>query len=391
LARQESAVPHNVKLEGLPIGVALSSARDGEPVSVARLEFTSSEDGDEFITRLDGLPLQLLSRLPSSPDIRPSQIDHMLILIRRDETATVFVNELQLILRVRPKRALSEGDPITPDDIATIQKLELLGIEIPPADGVLFIFSVGWRKGMFFDFQPLHSPFAPRDFDLPSQFGYHYAYLAYQDFFKIGEAQWKELFAQGWFPFISLDVATRKKILLHAQLRTPIDQDISSIVQEVSRKAPQMLERWARDPLMAQRIEVLRNGVARYIDADFVSATAILYPQVEGVMRLFHLSRRTPERPTFDRLVRSVVGDTDAPLAGPYLLLPRMFRRYLEEVYLAGFVPGEDAKPSRHSFAHGVASPDKFSPAQATIAILLLDQVGYFLPGANSTPTPTSR
>src|SRR5258708_1144305 len=87
-------MPHEITLDIVPSGVAGSSARKDEKGVIAIREFSSSEDGDSFIQRLEGLANSLLSRLPNEAKINPSLIDHLLVVIRRDKTATFYINEL---------------------------------------------------------------------------------------------------------------------------------------------------------------------------------------------------------------------------------------------------------------------------------------------------------
>lgn len=88
---------HEVILKELPAGIAMetSSGAEGTPVRVAVREFTSSEDGELFISRLEGFPSQLLGLLPGH--VLPSTIDHLVAVIRRDRSATVWVNECPVI------------------------------------------------------------------------------------------------------------------------------------------------------------------------------------------------------------------------------------------------------------------------------------------------------
>src|SRR5208337_4431367 len=55
-------MPYQVKLDFTPAGYALESATPGERADVAVREFTSSEDGELFISRLEGFPSDILGR-----------------------------------------------------------------------------------------------------------------------------------------------------------------------------------------------------------------------------------------------------------------------------------------------------------------------------------------
>jgi hypothetical protein len=61
------------------------------------------------------------------------------------------------------------------------------------------------------------------------------------------------------------------------------------------------------------------------------------------------------------------------------LLLPNNFRRYLEDVYFAHFDPNNPDVLSRHSVAHGVAPADDYSLKGASVGLLILDQLSFYL------------
>jgi hypothetical protein len=202
-------MPHEITLNGLPAGYTITAAKSGELTQIQTMGFTSSEDGEDFITRLEGLPDDLLCRLPPEQRVSPSQVDHLLAIIRRDHTATVYVNELLFAVQVRAGRTVKPGQPVGKNEIADILALKMFPRVMNPADaGVMFLLSVGWRKGLFYDLTPL-TPGAegachPRAFDLGAALGQIYAQLLFQERFSIREAEWDALFAGRWFPFAAL-------------------------------------------------------------------------------------------------------------------------------------------------------------------------------------------
>ncbi len=48
-------MPFEVKIDGIPAGYSVKGARKGDTCDVIVREFTSSEDGDLFISRLEGV------------------------------------------------------------------------------------------------------------------------------------------------------------------------------------------------------------------------------------------------------------------------------------------------------------------------------------------------
>ena len=58
-------MPFEIVLDGLPAGYALEAAKQGDSVTTASREFVSSEDGDHFVSRLEGFPNDVFAQLPA--------------------------------------------------------------------------------------------------------------------------------------------------------------------------------------------------------------------------------------------------------------------------------------------------------------------------------------
>jgi hypothetical protein len=56
-------MPIDIDLGNPPAGYSLTAARPGAQVAVQYLEFTSSEDGQHFIKRLEGIPTDILLKV----------------------------------------------------------------------------------------------------------------------------------------------------------------------------------------------------------------------------------------------------------------------------------------------------------------------------------------
>ena len=194
-------MPFEVKIVGIPAGYSVKGARKGDTCDVIVREFTSSEDGDLFISRLEGLPSELIGLCPPKTAF---SVRWWTISWRSSgeiETATLYVNELPIRLGVRAKRAVQAGQAVLADDIASIEDFEFVGAEIPPDAGVVCLFSQGWRKGLYYDLEPLHGEVAnPRDYDFGKEMAQHYAYLSFQHLFKITNEEWDRLIARGMVP-----------------------------------------------------------------------------------------------------------------------------------------------------------------------------------------------
>jgi hypothetical protein len=114
----------------------------------------------------------MIGRAPAHLNLSLGNVDHMLGIIRRDHTATVYANELVYQFGgefMRPD--VGEGEPVTDKDLKEVRHLSFQGVSIPPEAGFVFLFSIGWRKALFFDMQPLVPEGTPRDYDIPTALG----------------------------------------------------------------------------------------------------------------------------------------------------------------------------------------------------------------------------
>lgn len=136
-------MPHEVSFDLLPLGHAVEACKGGGSVKICPSAFLSTEDGQAFVRQLEDFPSQLLGKLPQNARVAPSQVDHLLAVIRRDRTATVYVNELGITLGVLIGRSMKAGEPVFKNDIVDIATAEFKGVSIPDDTGVLLVFSVG--------------------------------------------------------------------------------------------------------------------------------------------------------------------------------------------------------------------------------------------------------
>ncbi len=368
-------MPFKIDLGGPPGGYVFTSARAGDDCQVVHREFTSTEDGQHFIQRLEVHPSDILQRLPSQ--ISPSQVDHMLAICRRDGKADVYVNELDLRLRPRAARSLKAGEEVRKDDIADIESFEL-GVQIPDDAGFLFVFSIGWRKGLFFDFGPTLPEPQLRQYDIAAVLGQMYGQVLFQERLSISDAEWDALFSTKWFPFVGLSNEKIDALISHIRSDWDPDENLDDIVAETKSRVPQMLESWRKHPSFLPHFDLLERAVERFQNDDPVSCTALLFPRIEGILRTHHsiFDAQQPPRPeNLTELAVAAKIENDK-----CLLLPRRFAAYLRDVYFANFDPdAENIEVSRHSIAHGVANPSKFDYKSALIGILTAHQLFYFL------------
>lgn len=360
----------------LPAGYVTKSAKKGERVSVAIRGFLSTADGQLLVQLLEQLPSQVLSKLPGPP--APSQVDNLLVVIRPGETAQVYINEVSTTLTVRAKRPVEKGQPVMKDDIADIKKMELVDIDVPTSAGILYIFSIGWRRGLYFDFGPLIGENKQlRTYDLARALGGVYTQVLFQERFSISDAEWSALFAAQWFPFIGLSHGIIERLISHVQAGWDPNELLDDIVAEVSSKVTDMLSSWSGHPAFTPHFKILKSALDRFRAGDYISCTTTLYTRIEGLLRTHHRSVADPsEGCGTTRLASSAVsGKSDAFQS---LVLPHRFEDYLNEFYFRNFDPKEtEIEVSRHSVSHGEASAEKFNNKSSVLGILVIHQLYY--------------
>lgn len=374
-------MPIEMTLDMLPAGYAAGSARKGESVSVITRDFVTSEDGEMLISQLEEIPATLLAKVPGG--IQPSMVDHFLAFIRPDKTVTLYVNELNMVTVARVKRAVKAGENLYEDDFADILRLELPDITFQRDQGFMFLFSIGWRKGLFYDLGPLSPEHPEIQYEVPVQLGACYSYLSQQGLFGITTDEWSQLIENGWFPFVTLKNATVRNMLSHVRNHWSVDDLLPKIREEVLNSTEQFSSRWGDNSFFAPHVEILSRAIERYRAEDYVSCNSIIYPRIEGLMRSLYSSTQSNPRPTTRRLVDSLVEARADEFHAHSLLVPKRFRDFLTGVVFAHFDDADAAVPvARHSVAHGVADSSDFSLKKATVGILAIDQICFLLPAS---------
>ncbi len=373
-------MPYEITLKKLPLGYAENAVKGGGRVKVSFMGFFSSEDGDQLITRLEGYPQSILSLIPSHPPILPASVRAMLVIIRRDKTASVFLNdEVIAIGEARIKGGCEKGELLTTNRILDLGRIKFKGITIPDDAGVMFVFSVGWRKGFFYDFTPLNGEEPnPRTYDIEEQLGSLHSYLTFQERFKISETTWKSFFDQKWFPFTYLDNDILIEMIKHANQGWIIDDLLPRISENVKKILQSIDSLKQNEPYFNEHAEMIDQSVERYLADDYISCAAILYPRIEGILRTFHKVEGYTTQPNSKVLTEVAVKHYSIKRIRASLLLPEIFKDYLDKVYFSKFEPGTSPDVSRHSVAHGEARQDAFNLKSSTIALLIIYQLSLF-------------
>ena len=288
----------------------------------------------------------------------------------------MFINELRTRVTVRAKRAVRAGEEVTLDDFIDVEDVKFEGVSIPSECGFFYIFSRGWRKGMFFDFSPIADPDKPeiRNYDLGKMLAECYAQLVFQERVFLSEIAWDTFFTQQWFPFAHLHHATLLKLVRSAESQHPLDEHLQIIVTELAKDISDWLEGAKIREFLQPHMAALQCAADRFKAQDYLSTSALLYPRIEGVLRTVHL-KESNSQASQTNLAKTGAGAHLPPKHAASLLLPTKFQKYLKEIYFASFDPLNPQGVSRNTVGHGVAPIEQMNSKAAVIAWLTIMQI----------------
>lgn len=372
-------MPMNVQLDKLPAGICTHGALPNQTVSITTTGFVSSEDGDELISGLEGISDMLLSPLINDRRLFEPMIDHLVAIVRKDRTATIYVNELQFVATIQSKRALKAGEKVFSDDIADIIRIEA-GVPPIAADaGLVVVLSHRWRKGLFYDFTPFNPGVVEtRERDLGKIFAFIQTYLSYQDRLRLSDTDWDTLINLGWFPFTSIRASTIKQMLTRARLSGPVDDLLDEIETQTRSRAETLVEHAKAHRLFEGHRSVVATALGHFLKREYLSCTGLLFPRIEGVLRSYYASTGHLDNATQKRLTETATVAAAAERHGASLLLPSRFESYLQAHFFGHFDPANPKGLSRHTIAHGVCPEDDMGRRAAVLGVLILDQL-FFL------------
>jgi hypothetical protein len=376
----------------LMIGFAARASRGGEErAPVVFREFLTSDDGDRLMGRLTEIWSALTPFAPSgSPIPLESQVDHIVAVMHPDRRVEVWINEVAFAIKAKCKRDVAAGEGVLRDDIVDVAEMVPVGVQIPTGCGFAIMFSVGWRKGLVYDFGPL----LPRDqmpaelrealsgkdpVAVPRLLGGLYSYLQFRSRFVLTEEDWRRLLDERWFAFSGLPAGLLDEMIQHVRAGWRLDDLLPKISSAVRGNLPRTRAMVAGVRVFARHRRLIGDALSSFERGEHQLAAAALYPVVEGLLREHHAvygaGKAKPEA-----LAESATQDA---LGSQFsLLLPLRFKEYLTKVFFGPedfSDPAQVTRATRHAVAHGVASDDVLAEKAAIIGVLLIEQLAYLL------------
>ncbi|MCK4797357.1 MAG: hypothetical protein KAT05_08240 [Spirochaetes bacterium] len=339
-----------------------------------------NSDQKEFYNYTEQISNIFLNR----EDVLINGVYKFLIIIHKDLSADLYINNFPIIAQIRVKREVQKGETISQNDIADVSKLEFQDIVIEKTDKIIFCFKVGWKFALFFDLDRQHDLKIDH---MQLELGTIYRYLQFQYIYNVleSETQFNEMTSDGWFPFIEIIGADYKKLNEFYQNKFDFDNRMKKLIDSFDQiRMEKIMNKWWNNTIFKDKQPLIEAGIKAYLQDDesgFINCIKNLSSEIEGIIRLHHLDETGKGRVNFSNLINHLIDNGKAKTGSDYsLFLPVPFLKYLKDVFFVNFdlVEG-DVKLSRHSSSHGVAKPEDYKKLKALQTILTLDQVYFYL------------
>lgn len=347
-----------------------------------RAFLTDNDDGTFFYSCLDQISRLFLREWMIRERTNESSISNCLILMSNLNSAKVYIN-FPTIMNIIARRRINSGDPIAREDIADIREIVFGDPEIKDADfqAIIYIFSIGWKRGLFYDFTSMikGSSDALSINSIRTLLASFYAYIIFPEIHKIYPEIKETLTRDGWFPFIRI-LGKNFDLLCDAIKNDfPISDVSLDIINSFDKKyINDMVDAWMTKELFRNHEIIIRKGIDEFLEEDYISSIHILYPRIEGLMRHIYLGEE--QKATSFNLAKKLASMGKQRTNEFGLFLPDDFDVYLREFYFSSFeLERGDINLSRHSLAHGVAKESEFNKIKAFQAILIMDQISFYI------------
>ncbi len=338
--------------------------------------------------------------------ININSIHSFLIIIHRDLSADIYINNIPIELLCRSKRSIKENTLISENDIADIVELNFAGIDIIESDKVICCLKVGWKFGLYFNLvrNPTlveteigSSEFKEVELEesnlvrMRSQLGKLYRHLVFHYVYNSLETQpiFKKMVEDGWFPFVEI-LGNEYKTLFETYQNDKFtyDDKVKKLLDGFNEtRLRKITDKWWEKPIFQEKQVLIQAGIDAFLGgtkSGYINCIKTLYSEIEGIMRSLYLEDSGERTRHIQKLIDCLIEVGERRVEDDQsLLLPQYFSSYLVENIFKEFDPETgEVDLSRHSALHGVALGEDYKPERALQALLTLDQIYFYL----STP-----
>lgn len=338
----------------------------------------TTSDESEFYRYIEQLSNPIFNKL----GITPNAVYQFLILIHSDLGADLYLNDFPIMIEIMAKYDVSKGQILSKKDIADIRKLRFPSITIFNTDKIIFCFKEGWKFGLFFDLN--------RELDINTtelDLGTIYRKLSFQHVYDVltNEKQFEQMIKDGWFPFIEIIGSEYWPLSEAYANRFHFEEKIDDIVANFNKtRIERITDKWWKKQIFADKKEILKAGINAFLRNDsegYINCISTLLPQIEGIIMLQCFADTGKGAIRGAELLSYIIEKGKGKSgSGESLLLPAPFLIYLKDIVFAYFnIETGQVDLSRHSSTHGVAKAESYTKIKALQAILVLDQIYFYI------------
>ena len=192
------------------------------------------------------------------------------------------------------------------------------------------------------------------------------------------------MFADGWFPFIQLLGGDFEDLAKHYEHKSNLSSGLPLFLGRFDgKRIYSFANRWWNNPVFAGKRKILEAGIEAYLlatESGYINCLKTLYSEIEGIIRLKYMEEEG-SAPSFGDLIEYVKEKAEGKFGTRGSLgFPGVFYRYLKEAVFQSFdIATGQVDLSRHSVSHGVADRTKYTRSKAIQAILILDQMYFYM------------
>jgi hypothetical protein len=370
---------HLDKVENV-VGFAITNASEGEYARILTKAAITSDD-PQFYSYIE----QIAGSYLNKNNICVDSVCQFLIVIHQNLSANLYVNDFQVVVEIMIKKDIIKGDLGRECDIADIKSLKFPEIEIVEIDKIIYCFKVGWKFGLFFDLdrrQPLALD------DLYLKIGALYRYLRFQYVYNLIETKshYEEMLKDGWFPFVSLLGSEFRSLIELYKNKFDFNSKIDRFVDTFDKaRLDRIINKWWNKEIFKEKQSILQAGIDSFLeksDKGYINCIKNLYSEIDGIIRILYFRDSDKDKRITTQKMLEYILKKGREKSGDdlSLLLPYKFFEYLKDIAFADFdLENDKVILSRHSSSHGVAQPELYTKMKALQAILILDQIYFYI------------
>ncbi|MGE0288792.1 MAG: hypothetical protein AB7I42_20790 [Bradyrhizobium sp.] len=306
--------------------------------------------------------------------------DTVLLIIRPDNTAQLWVDTAAVAMQILPKREIVAGAAVFEGDIADVTGMSFPLVDIGKEDRIVCLFREGWRFGLFFDFNPRGDLSI---IGMQRDLGTLHRRMKYRDLYDVvaDEAIFSRLIAAGWFPFVEILGPEFQMFASCCEAGFDlVDEEAKLVAKFGAARIERMFARWMARPHFADKEPLLRSALKSFSAGEAVPVIKIALTEIEGILNEAY-RRVHGAGARIGTLLEFAVASAEQRAGHPdTLLFPTAFAQYLKTHTFANFDPEgtPGSAGSRHAVGHGAAAAESYTMVRALQALLTLDQLAFY-------------